>query len=95
MRLILKKGDDNDPTNYRGIALLNTPAKIFTSLLLDRLVSWSEQPGAKHVAQSRFRPGRGWKDITVVLSSTIDLQLSRKKDNYIGSLLILEEHLTR
>ncbi|CAD6225613.1 GSCOCG00011840001-RA-CDS, partial [Cotesia congregata] len=40
--MLYKKGDKNDPKNYRGIALCNTIMKIFTTVLKKRLTMWTE-----------------------------------------------------
>lgn len=40
---IFKKGDANDPQNYRGITLINVLAKIYSQLLLNRLTKWSTE----------------------------------------------------
>ena len=39
---IHKKGNQQDPTNYWGIALTDVIGKIFTKILNERLVSWAD-----------------------------------------------------
>ena len=38
---IFKKGDADDTNNYRGIALINILAKLYSELLHDRLIKWA------------------------------------------------------
>lgn len=38
MCMLHKSGDENNPFNYRGIALLNTVTKVFTSMLARRVM---------------------------------------------------------
>ena len=39
---LYKKGDVNDPGNYRGITLLSTLGKLSTKILNNKLTKWSE-----------------------------------------------------
>ena len=40
---LLKKGDDTNPNDYRGISLLSIVSKVFTAILHKRLFTWAEQ----------------------------------------------------
>lgn len=79
LTMIHKKGPVEDPANYRGIALVNCLAKIFTQILLDRLILWSESNSIVPEGQSGFRAGRGCIDNVFVLSSVIHINLRLKK----------------
>jgi hypothetical protein len=37
-----KSGDLSDPNNYRPIVLVSVLSKLFTTILTERLLSWSE-----------------------------------------------------
>lgn len=76
--MLHKKGNADNPTNYRGIALVNCFAKIFTSLLLDRLEGWCRKNDVIPEAQSGFRKGRSCIDNLFTLSSLIQLHLRLK-----------------
>uniref|UniRef100_A0A6P7HGP3 Uncharacterized protein LOC114348469 n=1 Tax=Diabrotica virgifera virgifera TaxID=50390 RepID=A0A6P7HGP3_DIAVI len=77
--MIFKKGNRDDPANYRGIALLNCVEKIFTNILLNRLRDWLEVNNVLPECQSGFRGSRGCNDNVFTLTSAVQLQLRLKK----------------
>ena len=50
---LLKKGDDKNPDNYRGISLLSVVSKVFTAILNKRLYTWAEHEKKKSVKNKR------------------------------------------
>ena len=58
---IFKKGDHMSCGNYRGISLLCIAGKIFTRILLDRLLQLAEEILSE--SQCGFRPSRGTIDM--------------------------------
>jgi len=58
---IHKKGDRNNPDNYRGISLLNTGYKIYSKIIAKRLTEIAE---VLLEEQNRFRNRRSVKPTT-------------------------------
>lgn len=56
LTLLHKKGDKQNPSNYRGIALCNNIAKMFTQILCSRLEAWVQQNNVIGEFQNGFRP---------------------------------------
>ena len=52
---LFKKGDKEDPGNYRGITLLSVVGKVFCKVLNDRLVQHLDKIGKIHEGQAGFR----------------------------------------
>ena len=73
---LFKKGDRRDANNYRGISLLNTLGKIFTSILNRRLCKWSESTNVLSDCQAGFRKNHSTVDNIFVLYATIQKYLS-------------------
>jgi sorting nexin-29 len=67
---IFKKGDRRECSNYRGITLLNTVYKIFTCLIYNRLVKYSELTLGEY--QSGFRPSRSTIDQIQVVRQILE-----------------------
>jgi len=57
-----KKGDPNDVNNYRGITLVSSFSKMFTSILNKRVNDWVENNNIVSDAQFGFRKGRSTVD---------------------------------
>lgn len=56
MYVLFKKGDSQDPYNYRPISLVNVITKIFTQILSDRIYQWA--PKANLLREAYFRKNR-------------------------------------
>jgi exonuclease III len=76
---IYKKGCPNEVTNYRGISFCNTIGKIFTGLLLNRLVKYLETTNLLKEFQAGFRKGYSTIDNIFALTSIIKIKLSTKR----------------
>ena len=65
--MIPKAGNLLLPDNYRGIALINSLTKIFTQLIKNRLMDWSEKNNLIPEFQSGFRNKRSCADNIFIL----------------------------
>lgn len=65
-----KKGSLNECNNYRGIMLLNTSYKIFTSILRQRLVNYIDRKMGDY--QQGFRAGKSTIDAIHIMTQTIE-----------------------
>ena len=79
---IHKKGGIDDPNNYRGITLLSCFAKLFTSVLNERLKLWAELTGNSSDAQFGFKSNHSTIDAAFILKFLIDRQLLENKNLY-------------
>ena len=79
---IYKKGDKNEPVNYRGITLLSTIGKLFTRILNNRLNDWAEEYHVYIEAQAGFRKNMGTTDNIFILNSLITHVLNQNKKLY-------------
>ena len=79
---VYKKGDVNDPKNYRGISLLSNMTKLFTSILNNRLLIWSEKNKILTNSQFGFRPKLGTVDANFALNCIVKKRLAQKQRLY-------------
>ncbi|CAG7730748.1 unnamed protein product, partial [Allacma fusca] len=82
--MLYKKGDLNDPGNYRGISLISHGCKWFTQILLDRLNKWCEESGIMCETQAGFRKTRGCEDLLFTRNSIVNDFLYRKAALYVA-----------
>ena len=83
LSMLYKKGDPNDPDNYRGIALINSLAKILTYLVTKRVTKFIEINNLLPENQAGFREKRGCNDNIFVLNSIIQFQKLKKQKAYL------------
>ena len=72
-----KKGSQDDGNNYRGITLLSTLGKLFTSILNNRLKTWAEEYHVYVEAQAGFRASMGTTDNIFVMHGVINHLLNK------------------
>ena len=77
--VIYKKGGRMDCGNYRGISIMDTLAKLYDTILCNRLMQWFQPKREQAGAQK----GRGCMEHIVSLRLLIDYALCRKAKLYI------------
>ena len=68
---LFKKGDKEEPGNYRGITLLSVVGKVFCKVVNDRVVKFLEHGKRLHEGQAGFRTKRSCVDNIYTLSSVV------------------------
>ena len=74
-----KKGDDDNPDNYRGISLLSIVSKVFTAILNKRLYTWAEKENKSSKEQAGFRKGYSTIDHIFTLVSMVKRKLNCRR----------------
>ena len=69
---IYKKGDRHNTSNYRAIALLSIPGKVFNSIILEKIREKPEQFSGDR--QLGFRQNRGFVDAIFIEQFSSDRQ---------------------
>lgn len=75
LSMLHKKGNINDPNNYRGIALVNCKIKVFTQIIHDRLMAWAVKNNKILKEQAGFLKSQGCQDNVFTLSAAIRIHL--------------------
>ena len=76
---IYKKGNVQEPSNYRGVALMDVLSKIYISIVTKRLTFYVEAYGRLSESQAGFRSSYSTVDNAFVLYSIISKYLLKKK----------------
>ena len=82
--LIHKKGCKSDLSNYRGISLLSSLAKIFCSILNERISTWAEENSILNDSQLGFRRGNRTSDALTILHNLINEYCHKKQKPIFG-----------
>ena len=64
---LYKKGDREDPGNYRGVCPLAMGSRILVRVIAKRIGWWSEHLGLLDENQAGFRKGRSTADVTQMM----------------------------
>ena len=76
---LFKKGNRNDPNNYRGVCLLPMGRRIVARIAATRLKKWAEAMGLLDDNQAGFRQGRSTADATQVMMRIQEDSVDLKK----------------
>ena len=79
---LFKSGCKNDPNNYRGISLMDSTCKIFTSILNKRLQNWCESHEILSESQAGFRANYSTVDHIFPLQALVQKYCSKKKGRF-------------
>ena len=79
---LFKKGDREDPGNYRGITLLNVVGKLFNKALNYRLLQWLEEHNKLSESQAGFRFDCSCVDNIFILNEVIQGRLQEGKKTF-------------
>ncbi|CAL8129224.1 unnamed protein product [Orchesella dallaii] len=86
--MLYKKGDPSDPRNYRGISLINTIMKLFTSIMLARLEKWAESNDVLPESQAGFRKSRSCIDHVFTIEALRQISKRRMKKRKLHLLFV-------
>ena len=79
---LFKKGDQEDPDNYKGITLLNVVGKLFNKVLNYKLLQWLEKHNQLSEPQAGFRFGHSCVDNIFILNEVIQGRLQEGKTTF-------------
>jgi hypothetical protein len=82
LKAIYKSGPTTDPGNYRGLAIGSAIAKLYSSILLNRLEAFVTEKNIISICQIGFRKLFRTADHIYVLKTIINMKLSRGEKLY-------------
>jgi hypothetical protein len=81
---LFKKGDINNPSNYRGISLSDISNKLYSIIINNRLQEWVEEHNITGDYQAGFRKGYSTVDHMFTLLALVQKQFSRNRKLYVA-----------
>ena len=83
---LFKKGNFNDPNNYRGISLCNIASKLYSSIINDRLKCWIDNNNLTEEYQAGFKSGYSTIDHIFTLLALVQKQFNniRNRKLYVA-----------
>ncbi len=86
--MLHKKGPRQDPRNYRGISLINTILKLYTTILLKRIQDWADTYNILPESQAGFCKHRGCIDHIFTLNSLRQISLMKRRNRKLHLLFV-------
>ena len=81
---LFKKGNQNDPNNYRGISLCDISSKLYSSIINNRLQEWIEQNSLTGECQAGFKKDYSTVDHMYTLIAMIQKQFALNRKLYVA-----------
>ena len=81
---LFKKGDINNPNNYRGISLCNITSKLYGSIINNRLQKWIELYNITGECQAGFKKDYSTLDHIFTLLAIIQKQFAQNSKLYVA-----------
>ena len=81
---IHKKGEKDDPNNYRGISVMSCIGKLFLSILNNRLARFAKEKNLLSESQLGFVQGNRTSDPHIILHNLIQKYCHKKKGKIYG-----------
>ena len=81
---LFKKGNQNDPDNYRGISLCDISSKLYSSIIYNRLQEWIEQNNLTGECQAGFKKDYSTVDHMFTLMAMILKQFALNRKLYVA-----------
>ena len=81
---LFKKGNQNDPNNYRGISLFDISSKLYSSIINNRLQEWIEQNNLTGECQAGFKKDYSIVDHMYTLMAMIQKRFALNRKLYVA-----------
>ena len=81
---LYKKGNVNDPNNYRGISLSDVSSKLYSTIINNRLREWVEENNITGEFQAGFKRNYSTIDHMYTLMACIQKQFSLNRKLYVA-----------
>ena len=85
---LFKKGNQNDPNNYRGISLCDISSTLYGSIINNRLQDWIEQNNLMGECQAGFKKDYSTVDHMFTLMAMIQKQFALNRKLYVAFIYL-------